>query len=389
MYNAARAPSHLQLRERVVKLGSELNPSASRVIRVRATPQLFASICEVQYVHAMKAAVIGASGYLGAELLRLLASHPDLEVVTAQADASAGMAIAELFPGIGGAYVGLTTTPTDPVACAGCDVVFVAVPSGRSQMIVPPLMESVPVVVDLGADFRLRDPAAYRRWYGFTHTAPELLGRAVYGLPELHRTELAGARLIAAPGCYVTAAALGLQPLLAAGVIEPDGLIVDAASGTSGAGRQPSATTHHAAVNENFVAYGLLDHRHTPEMAQAIGAEVLFTPHLAPMTRGILATCYARPVQPVTTDDLLAALAARYAGEPFVEVVAHPPSTRETYASNVARLTARADARTDHVIVLVAIDNLTKGGAGQAIQAANIALGLDETSGLPRVAVTP
>jgi N-acetyl-gamma-glutamyl-phosphate reductase len=337
----------------------------------------------------MKAAVIGASGYLGAELLRLLASHPDLEVVTAQADTSAGMVIADLFPGIGGAYAGLTTTPTDPVACAGCDVVFVAVPSGRSQMVVPPLLEAVRLVVDLGADFRLRDPAAYPRWYGFTHTAPELLGRAVYGLPELHRTELAGARLIAAPGCYVTAATLGLQPLLAAGVIEPDGLIVDAASGTSGAGRQPSATTHHATVNENFVAYGLLDHRHTPEMAQAIGAEVLFTPHLAPMTRGILATCYARPAQPVTTDDLLAALAARYAGEPFVEVVAYPPSTRETYASNVARLTARADARTGHVLVLVAIDNLTKGGAGQAIQAANVALGLDETAGLPRMAVTP
>ncbi|MGD0742430.1 MAG: N-acetyl-gamma-glutamyl-phosphate reductase [Acidimicrobiales bacterium] len=337
----------------------------------------------------MRAAIVGASGYLGAELLRLLASHPDLEVAVAQADSSAGSAIGELFPGLGAVYTGLVTTPTDPAACAGCDVAFVAVPSGRSQAIVPRLLESVPLVVDLGADFRLRDPAAYERWYGFVHQAPELLDRAVYGLVELGRAELVGARLVAAPGCYVTAAVLALAPLVAAGIVEPDGLIVDAASGTSGAGRQPTATVHHATVNESFVAYGLLDHRHTPEMAQAIGAEVLFTPHLAPMTRGILATCYARPSQPVTTDRLVAVLADRYAGEPFVEVVPHPPSTRETYASNVAKLTARADARTGHVIVLAAIDNLTKGGAGQAIQAANVALGLAETAGLPRVAVTP
>ncbi|MGP8065802.1 MAG: N-acetyl-gamma-glutamyl-phosphate reductase [Acidimicrobiales bacterium] len=337
----------------------------------------------------MRAAVVGASGYLGAELLRLLSSHPDLEVVAAQAEASAGTAIGELFPGLGGRYAGLTTMPTDPAACAGCDVAFVAVPAGRSQAIVPGLMEVVPLVVDLGADFRLKDPAAYGRWYGFVHTAPELLGLAVYGLPELTRAALAGARLVAAPGCYVTAAALALAPLVAAGLVEPRGLIVDAVSGTSGAGRQPSATTHHATVNENFVAYGLLDHRHTPEMEQVIGAEVLFTPHLAPMTRGILATCYARSTQLLSTDALLEVLAERYAGEPFVEVVRHPVSTRETYASNVARLTARGDARTGHVIVLAALDNLTKGGAGQAIQAANVALGLDETAGLPRVAVTP
>jgi N-acetyl-gamma-glutamyl-phosphate reductase len=337
----------------------------------------------------MKAAIVGASGYLGAELLRVLASHPDLDVVATQAEASAGAAIAELFPSLGGPYPNLVATPTDPAALAGCDVVFVAVPSGRSQAIVAQLTGTVPLVVDLGADFRLRDAAAYERWYGFVHTAPELLGRAVYGLPELHRAELVGATLIAAPGCYVTAAALCLAPLVAAGLVESDGLIVDATSGTSGAGRQPSATTHHATVNENFVAYGLLDHRHTPEMAQAIGAEVLFTPHLAPMTRGILATCYARPTHAISTEELLGALGEVYAGEPFVEVVSHSPSTRETYASNVAKLTARSDARTRHVIVLGAIDNLTKGGAGQAIQAANVALGLPETAGLPRVAVTP
>ncbi len=337
----------------------------------------------------MKAAIVGASGYLGAELLRLLASHPELEVAAAQADSSAGATIGELFPGLDGSYGGLTTTPTNPAALAGCDVAFVAVPSGRSQDLVPDLVEVVPLVVDLGADFRLKDPAAYERWYGFTHAAPELLATAVYGLPELNRADLVGARLIAAPGCYVTAAALALAPLVAAGVVEPRGLIVDAASGTSGAGRQPSAATHHATVNENFVAYGLVNHRHTPEMEQVLGGEVLFTPHLAPMTRGILATCYAVPTEPTSTEALLEVLRSRYRGEPFVEVVPHPPSTRETYASNVAKLTARADPRTGRVLVLAAIDNLTKGGAGQAIQAANLALGLDETAGLPRMALTP
>jgi N-acetyl-gamma-glutamyl-phosphate reductase len=337
----------------------------------------------------MKAAIIGASGYLGAELLRLLSSHPDLEVTAVQADSAAGTAISELFPGLSAAYGDLVATPSDPEALSGCDVVFVAVPAGRSQRIVPRLVELVPLVVDLGADFRLKDAAAYERWYGFVHEAPALLAVAVYGLPELCRAELRGARLIAAPGCYVTAAALALQPLVASGLLEPAGLIVDASSGTSGAGRTASATTHHATVNESFVAYGLADHRHTPEMEQVIGAEVLFTPHLAPMTRGILATCYGRATGAISTDEILELLGARYAEEPFVEVVRHSPATRETYASNVARLTARAEARTGHVIALAAIDNLTKGGAGQAIQAANVALGLDETAGLPRVAVTP
>jgi N-acetyl-gamma-glutamyl-phosphate reductase len=337
----------------------------------------------------MKAAVVGASGYLGAELVRLLSSHADLEVVAAQAETSAGVALGELFPGLSGPYKSLVLTATEPAALAGCDVVFVAVPAGRSQAIVPRLLDVVPLVVDLGADFRLRDPAAYERWYGFVHETPELLDLAVYGLPELSRAALVGARLIAAPGCYVTAAALALEPFVSADLVEDRGLIVDAASGTSGAGRTASAETHHATVNENFVAYGLAGHRHTPEMEQVIGAEVLFTPHLAPMTRGILATCYGRATRELSTEALLETLARRYDGEAFVEVVAYPPSTHEVYASNMAKLTARADPRTGHVIVLAAIDNLTKGGAGQAIQAANIALGLDETAGLPRVAVTP
>ena len=337
----------------------------------------------------MKAAVIGGSGYLGAELLRLLAGHPDLDVALVQAAGAAGTAVEGRYPGLSAAYKGLVYEPVDPGACEGCDVVFVAVPSGASQELVAALVDTVACVVDLGADFRLRDPAAYPTWYGFTHRFPDLLARAVYGLPELDRSALPGARLVAAPGCYVTAATLALAPLVGAGILERHGIVVDAASGTSGAGRSLTDGTHHAAVNEGFSAYKVLEHRHTPEMEQAIGASLVFTPHLAPMTRGILATCYGRATRATSTAELLGILEGAYAEEPFVEVVGGLPSTRECYWTNVARLTARHDERTGTVVVLSAIDNLTKGGSGQAIQAANAALGLPETAGLPLLAVGP
>jgi N-acetyl-gamma-glutamyl-phosphate reductase len=340
----------------------------------------------------VKAGVIGASGYLGAELLRLLAGHPSLEVAVAQAGSSAGEALGSLYPGLAAVYADLELSPFDPAGVEGCDVVFVAVPSGRSQHLVPELLDHARLVVDLGADFRLRDAAAYPQWYGFEHAAPELLAEAAYGLPELFRDELQSARLIAAPGCYVTAASLALAPLVAAGVIEPGSVIVDAASGTSGAGRSPGPATHHPAINESFDAYGLLDHRHTPEMEQVIGTPVLFTPHHAPMTRGILASCYAKlaPSSPATTsEELLELLRDAYQGEPFVQIVAEPPATRHTAGTNNIHLTARVEPRTGHALVLSALDNLTKGGAGQALQAANVALGMPETAGLPRVALVP
>lgn len=333
--------------------------------------------------------MIGGSGYLGAELLRLLAGHPELEVVAVQADSSAGSSVAARYPGLAGAYEGTTFGEIDPGAVAGADVVFVAVPSGRSLAVVPAIVGQVGCVVDLGADFRLKDPAAYPRWYGFEHLAPALLAEAVYGLPERYRAALAGARLVAAPGCYVTAASLAIGPLVDAGSIERAGVVVDAASGTSGAGASASAATHHSRINESFDAYGLLDHRHTPEIEQVTGTTVLFTPHHAPMTRGILASCYARASRETTTGEVLAVLAEAYRDEPFVQVVAEPVATRETYAANTARITARHDPRTGITLVLCAIDNITKGGAGQAIQAANVALGLPETAGLPLVAVTP
>lgn len=330
--------------------------------------------------------VLGASGYTGAELLRLCAGHPDLDVAMATADSSVGAAVGDVYPSLAGAYPELAFEAADPAAAEGLDLVFLALPHGTSQRLVPDLRKRVGKVVDLAADFRLRDASLYPRWYGEEHAAPELLADFSYGLPELFRDEVVGAELVAAPGCYVTAASLALAPLVRAGVVEPTGVVVDAASGVSGAGRGLRQTSHFSTVNEDFTAYGLVDHRHTPEIEQATGAQVLFTPHLAPMTRGILATCYARPVGDA---DPLEVLAELYADEPFVLVDARPPSTKATYGSNCAHLTARRDPRTGWVLVLCALDNLVKGAAGQAVQCANLALGLPEATGLPLVGVYP
>ncbi len=333
--------------------------------------------------------IIGASGYTGAELLRLAAGHPDLDVVLATGDTQAGTAVAGLYPSLAAAYPELAFVPYDADACAGLDLVFLGLPHGASQAIVPDLVGKVGHLVDLAADFRLHDPALYPQWYGEAHTAPELLGDFAYGLPELFRDKIASAAHVAAPGCYPTAAGLALAPLVRAGAVVPEGIVVDAASGVSGAGRPAKPTTTFCTVDEDFTAYGLLDHRHTPEIEQVTGATVLFTPHLAPMNRGILATCYARPTGPTSTEALLTLLADAYAGEPFVVVTDGSPSTKATLGSNVAQLTARFDERTGWVLAIAAIDNLTKGASGQAIQCANLLLGLPEPTGLPTVGVYP
>jgi N-acetyl-gamma-glutamyl-phosphate reductase len=327
--------------------------------------------------------VLGASGYAGAELLRLLAGHPEFDVVYATAASAAGRSVGSLYPSLSSAYPAMELAAYDPADAAGLDVVFTALPSGVTSTVVPELMGKVGYVVDLAADFRLRDPALYPDWYGWEHPAPELLEDAAFGLPELFRDSLRGARLIAAPGCYVTAAALALAPLVRAGAIETTGIIVDAASGVSGAGR---GAHPFGAVDEEFVAYGLLRHRHTPEIEQAIGAQVLFTPHLAPMTRGILATCYARPTGSVSPLDVLR---DAYADERFVVVSDESPSTKASRGANTAFVSARMDARTGWVVALCALDNLVKGASGQALQCANLALGLDEGLGLPVVGLAP
>jgi N-acetyl-gamma-glutamyl-phosphate reductase len=333
--------------------------------------------------------IIGASGFTGAELLRLCASHPDLEVVMATGDSQAGNEVASLYPSLAAAYPDLTFVPYAPELADDVDLVFLGLPHGASQAIVPELLGRVKHVVDLAADFRLRDAALYPDWYGEPHAAPDLLGEFVYGLPELHRSEIAAAQAVAAPGCYPTTAILALAPLVRNGLVETSGIVVDAASGVSGAGRPPKPNTTFCTVDEDFTAYGLLDHRHTPEIEQALGTQVLFTPHLAPMNRGILATCYARPVGSTTTDELLALYRDTYAGEPFVVVSDRPPSTKATFGSNAAHVTVRADPRTGWVVALAALDNLVKGASGQAVQCANLMLGLDESAGLTSTGVYP
>jgi N-acetyl-gamma-glutamyl-phosphate reductase len=336
----------------------------------------------------LRVGVFGASGYAGAELLRLIAGHPRFRLTLAAADTNAGGSLADLYPHLAAAYPDTVFAVTDPAAADGLDLVFLALPHGASQDLVPELSKRVGTIVDLAADFRLHRPELYPTWYGEEHRCPDLLATAVTGIPELFGEHLPGAGLVAAAGCYPTAAALALAPLLRAGVVENQQIVVDAASGVSGAGRVPKPATHFNTVDEDFTAYGLLDHRHTPEIEQALGAEVLFTPHLAPMNRGILATCYARAADAPAADPLTV-LADFYAGSPFVVVDRRSPSTKATLGSNCAHLTARYDRRTGWVLAIAAIDNLTKGAAGQAIQCANLALGLPETAGLPIVGVYP
>ena len=333
--------------------------------------------------------IIGASGYTGAELLRLCAQHPELEVVYATGDTQAGTRAAALYPSLAARYPELVFEEFHAERTAGLDLVFLGLPHEASMALAPQLVGSVGCVVDLSAAYRLKDASLYPRWYGFTHDQPALLAQAVFGLPELHRAELAGAALVATPGCHVTAATLALAPLVRAGLIETTGVVVDSITGVSGAGRALKHTSLFCTADEDVTAYGLLDHRHTPEIEQEVGAQILFTPHLAPLSRGLLATCYARPAAAVTTASLLQALRDAYAGEPFIVVDEASPSTKATLGSNTAHLTARSDERTGTVMALCAIDNIAKGASGGAVQAANVALGLPETSGLSLVGVYP
>ncbi len=336
--------------------------------------------------HYYRVGVFGASGFAGAELLRLLAGHPAFDVVAATGDTQAGTDVNDLYPSLAAAYPSLRFASYEEAKDENLDVAFLALPHGASQQLIPDMAKKVGLIVDLAADFRLRDAALYQQWYGEAHHSPALLPDAVYGIPELAQSELKGAHLVAAAGCYPTAAALALAPLVRGGVVTREGIVVDAASGVSGAGRAPKPHTHFNTVDEDFTAYGLLTHRHTPEIEQAIGGQVLFTPHLAPMNRGILATCYARAE---TDDDPLVILKAFYGDKPFVVVSDRSPSTKATLGANTAHITARKDERTGWVVAICAIDNLTKGAAGQAIQCANVALGLPETAGLPIVGVYP
>ena len=343
--------------------------------------------------------IIGASGYTGSELLRICASHPNFDVKTAVASTYADTAVSDLHTHLSAQYPEMLFEDKDLAPLDKCDVIFTGLPHGASQLVIPELLDNAKVIVDLGADFRLKDPDIYNQWYEQEHVAPQLLNTAAYGLPELFPDGLEDCQLVAAPGCYPTAASLALAPFLRAGVIEPNGIIVDAASGVSGAGKTPQPNSMFCTVDENFSAYGLLSHRHTPEIEQALATEgngnkredisVLFTPHLAPINRGILATCYAKVKAELDTDTAIQVLAETYSGMPFIVVDEKSPSTKSTFGSNAAHITARVDPRTGWLISLCAIDNLGKGASGQAVQCANIVLGLDETEGLSAVGINP
>lgn len=344
----------------------------------------------------IKIAVVGASGYTGVELLRLLLNHPDVTISCVTANQNAGEEVAALFPSLAG-RINMVCTSLDVAAvAANADLVFTALPHQAAMAVIPGLLAAGCKVVDLSADYRLRDPNVYAAWYS-THTSPELLSEAVYGLPELYRKEIFRARLIANPGCYPTSVALALAPLLLGGFIDPATLIIDSKSGTSGAGRAAKVGSLYCEVNEGFKAYSVGNHRHTPEIEQTLShlagqeVKVSFTPHLLPVSRGILSTCYASLRKETTTSALLQLYRSIYAGEAFVRICPEGelPNIAYVRGANYCDIGMVVDPRTGRVIVVSAIDNLVKGAAGQAIQNMNLLLGLPETRGLEVVPLFP
>jgi N-acetyl-gamma-glutamyl-phosphate reductase len=341
----------------------------------------------------VRVAIVGATGYVGGELVRILDAHPFVRIV--------GLVGRDrTSEPIGATHAHLAQTAhTVDAAIPEADAVFLALPHGNAATLVPDLGRDGVAIIDLGPDFRLRDPADYPRWYGFEHPAPELLADAVYGLPELHRDELAAlatapAAIVGSPGCYPTATVLALAPLARAGLI--DDVVVDAKSGVSGAGREARADLMFSEVNESVRAYGIGGHRHVAEMEQELAAladrpvvPIDFLPHLIPMTRGILAACHVRPTRPIGQAELDRLYADAYGSEPFVSVVATPPATKHVAGSNDVRIHVRADERTGRVLVIGVIDNLVKGAAGQAVQAFNLVHGLPETAGLQALPLAP
>jgi N-acetyl-gamma-glutamyl-phosphate reductase len=343
----------------------------------------------------IRVAVVGATGYAGAELVRILARHPAVELVGLGGRGRSSEPVGTVHPHL--ARTGLSLDEATPVA----DAVFLALPHGAAAERVPDLLEQGATVIDLGPDFRLKDPADYPRWYHFDHPRPDLLASAVYGLPELHRADLlelaqADRRIVGSPGCYATASILALAPLARVGLLGD--VVIDAKSGVSGAGRDPKPELMFGEVNESVKAYAVGGHRHVAEIEQeaslAAGAgsainPIDFLPHLIPMTRGILAAVHVRPSRPTSQAELDTLYATAYAGEPFVTVVAEPPATKHVIGSNEARLQVTWHERTGRILVLSVLDNLVKGAAGQAVQAFNLVHGLDETTGLLQLPLAP
>jgi N-acetyl-gamma-glutamyl-phosphate reductase len=338
--------------------------------------------------------IVGGTGYTGVELLRLLASHEQAAVAAITSRAESGRRVDELFPNLRGHYE-LAFSEPEVAKLAACDVVFFATPHNVAMNLVPELLAAGTRVIDLSADYRLRDAQLWSHWYGEPHASPEYLGEAVYGLPEVNRAAIAGARLVACPGCYPTAVQLGLIPLLARRLVDPEHLIASAASGVSGAGRQAKVDNLLSEVSDSFKAYGVTGHRHLPEIEQGLGdvaagpVRVTFVPHLLPMIRGIHATLFARLND--QSEDVQALFEEWYANEPFVDVLPAGmlPQTRTVRGANRCQLALAVPRGRDTVVVMSTIDNLVKGASGQAVQNMNIMLGLPESMGLQQVGLFP
>jgi N-acetyl-gamma-glutamyl-phosphate reductase len=342
----------------------------------------------------IKIGIVGGTGYTGVELLRLLAAHPEVDVRTITSRKDAGTRVADMFASLRG-HFDLAFADPGAASLTACDVVFFATPHGVAMSQARELVGAGVKIIDLAADFRLKDPAEFERWYKLPHACPDLLAESVYGLPEVNREAIAKARIVGNPGCYPTAVQLGFLPLIEAGIVDPKHLIADCKSGVSGAGRKTEMNLMYAEATDNFSAYAVKGHRHLPEIVQGLAAaatspvKLVFTPHLTPMIRGIFATLYA-PLKRSDVD-LQALYAKRYASEPFVDVMppGSTPDTRSVRAANVCRIAVHRPQDGDIAMVLAVIDNLVKGAAGQAIQNMNLMFGLPETAGLTAPPVLP
>ncbi len=341
----------------------------------------------------IKIGIVGGTGYTGVELLRILARHPQAKLAAITSRKETGMPVAEMFPSLRGS-VDLKFSDPKEAGLASCDVVFFATPNGIAMTEAQALLSAGVKVIDLAADFRIKDIAVWEKWYGMTHACPELVTEAVYGLPEVNREAIKGARIVANPGCYPTATQLGFLPLVEAGVVDDQHLIADTKSGVSGAGRKAETHILFSEASDNFKAYGVAGHRHLPEvrqgLARAAGHTVglTFVPHLVPMIRGIHATLYGRLKKDI---DVQALFEKRYVNEPFVDVLpaGSQPDTRSVRASNLCRIAVHRPQGGDIIVVLSVIDNLVKGAAGQAVQNMNLMFGVAETTGLMHVPVLP
>jgi N-acetyl-gamma-glutamyl-phosphate reductase len=340
----------------------------------------------------LKAGIINVTGYAGSELARLLYNHPNIELASVTGRSAAGQKLADVFPHLADIDLIITAEP------GKMDVAFSAMPHKASAKAIIPLIEHGIRVIDISADFRLKDASEYSAWYEFTHPAPQLLQQAVYGLPEFYRSTISKAKLVANPGCYPTGALLALAPLVKEGLIQPD-IIIDSKSGVSGSGRTLSLTTHYSEASDNVSAYSLKGHRHLPEITQelkvlnpGLSPSVTFVPHLIPMTRGILSTCYARIRQDKQAQvkvELKTIYQRFYKGEPFIRVVDQPPGTKQTWGSNFCLIHPAYDSRTGTAVIISSIDNLVKGAAGQALQNMNIMFGFPEKTGLEALPIYP